>query len=147
MKIQQLSVFVENRPGSLRPPCKALADAGIDLLSLTVADTEEFGILRLIVADPKKAERVLGAAGYIVKITEVVAIEVPQRPGGLLAVLDALDQARQAIEYMYAFAGMNANGGVNGHAVLVFRFADPDAAISALAKQGMNALTASKLLA
>ena len=70
MKINQLSVFVENRPGSLRPVCKALADGGIDLLSLTVADTEEFGIVRILVPDPQAAEKVLKTAGYAVKVTE-----------------------------------------------------------------------------
>jgi hypothetical protein len=145
MKIQQLSLFVENRPGALRPPCKTLADAGVDLLSLTVADTEEFGILRLIASDSEKARAVLTAAGFMVKLTEVVAIQVPQRPGGLLAVLDALDQAAQAIEYMYAFAGITSAGRGNGQAVLIFRFADPDAAIAALAKAGISAVAPTEL--
>ncbi len=146
MKIHQLSLFIENRPGSLRPPCRALANAGIDLLSLTLADTEAFGILRLIVADWKRGQQVLAAAGFIVKVTEVVAIEVPQRPGGLLMVLDALDSAHQAIEYMYAFAGVTTGGRVNGRAVLVFQFSDPDAAIAALAKRGINAIAPAELL-
>lgn len=140
MKIHQLSLFIENRPGSLRPPCRVLADAGVDLLSLTVADTEEFGILRLIVSDWNKAQQVLTEAGMTVKVTEVVAIEVPQRPGGLLVILDALEAANQAIEYMYAFAGMTSSGRVNKSAILVFRFADPDAAVVALAKAGINAI-------
>ena len=141
MKIQQLNLFLENRPGTLRAPCKVLADAGIDLLSLTVADTEAFGILRLIVPDWRRAAQILTDAGFVVKVTEVVALEVPQRPGGLLAVLEALDGAHQAIEYMYAFAGTAAAG----RAVLVFRFADPDAAIAALAHHGINAIAPAKL--
>lgn len=141
MKIHQLSVFLENRPGTLRAPCKVLADAGVDLLSLTVADTAEFGILRLLVPDWQRAAQILQAAGFIVKVTEVGAIEVPQRPGGLLTVLEALDEAHQAIEYMYAFAGSAAAG----RAVLVFRFADPDAAFAALAKHGINALAPAEL--
>lgn len=146
MKIQQLSLFAENRPGSLRKPCKILADAGIDLLSLTIADTEEFGILRLIVADWQRAQQVLAAAGVVVKTTEVVAIQVPQRPGGLLAVLDALEAASQSIEYMYAFAGMCTDRQVSGQAVLVFRFSDPDGAIAALAKAGIPAIAPAELL-
>lgn len=146
MKIQQLSLFVENRPGTLRRPCKLLADAGIDLLSLTVADTAEFGILRLIVADWQRAQQVLAAAGVMVKTTEVVAIQVPQKPGGLLAVLDGLEASNQSIEYMYAFAGMTGGGRINGHAVLVFRFADPDAAIAALAQAGIAAIAPAELL-
>lgn len=145
MKIPQLSLFVENRPGSLRPPCKVLADAGIDLLSLTVADTEEFGILRMIVVDPDRARQVLTSAGFVVKVTEVLAIEVPQRPGGLLVILDALEAAGQAIEYMYAFAGVTYRRRVDGRAVLVFRFADPDAAVRALAKAGISAIAPAEL--
>ena len=141
MKIHQLSLFLENRPGTLRAPCKALADAGVDLLSLTVADTAEFGILRLLVPDWQRAAQILRDAGFVVRVTEVSAIEVPQRPGGLLTVLAALDDAHQSIEYMYAFAGTAATG----RAVLVFRFADPDAAIAELAKHGINALAPAEL--
>lgn len=141
MKINQLSLFVENHPGALRAPCKALAEAGIDLLSLTIADTESFGILRIIVADWRRAMATLQAAGFIAKVTEVVAIEVDQRPGGLLAVLDALEGSSQGIEYMYAFGPGTAN-----RAVLVFRFADPDAAIASLARHGINAIAPAALL-
>lgn len=146
MKINQLSLFVENRPGALRRPCKILADAGIDLLSLTVADTEEFGILRLIVSDWQRAQQVLTAAGVMMKTTEVVAIQVPQKPGGLLVVLDAIDAAGQTIEYMYAFAGMCRGTQANGQAILVFRFAQPDAAIAALATAGIPAIAPADLL-
>ncbi len=146
MKIHQLSLFVENQPGTLCAPCRTLAAAGIDLLSLTVADTEAFGILRVIVPDWQRAQTVLQAAGFLVKVTEVVALEVAQRPGGLLAVLDALDAANQAIEYMYAFAHAGGTGGdARSRAVLVFRFADPDAAIAALGRQGINAIAPADL--
>lgn len=147
MKIHQLSLFVENRPGALRRPCKILADAGIDLLSLTIADTEEFGILRMIVSDWQRAQQVLSAASVMVKTTEVVAIQVPQKPGGLLVVLDAIDAAGLTIEYMYAFAGMCRGPQANGQAILVFRFAQPDAAIAALAKAGIPAIAPADLLA
>lgn len=146
MKIKQLSVFVENRPGALRRPCKVLADAGIDLFSLTIADTEEFGILRMLVSDSERAQQVLAAAGVMVKTTEVVAIEVPQKPGGLLTVLDALDADRQAIEYMYAFAGMCGGAQVAGKAILVFRFTAPDAAIATLARAGIPVIAPAELL-
>lgn len=141
MTLHQLSIFIENHPGALRLPCKVLADAGINMLALTLADTQEFGILRLIVKDWPRAEQTLRDAGFIVKVTEVVAIDVPQRPGGLLQVLDVLDRAKQAIEYMYAFAG----AGLDGHAALVFRFADPDAAIAALTSSGINAIAPAEL--
>jgi hypothetical protein len=145
MKIKQLSFFVENRRGSLRRACKVLADAGLDLLSLTVADTEEFGVVRVIVADWERAQKLLSEAGVMVKTVEVVAIQVPQKPGGLLAVLDVLDAASQSIEYMYAFVGHGAKRS-NEQAVLVFKFADPDAAVAALAKAGISAIAPTELL-
>jgi hypothetical protein len=141
MQLHQLSLFLENRPGTIKQPCKVLADAGINMLALTLADTSEFGILRIIVKDWQKAEQTLKSAGFVVKTTEVVAIDVPQKPGGLLSVLEVLDRAGQAIEYMYAFAGTAPQG----HAALVFRFSNPDGAIQALAKGGINAIAAAEL--
>lgn len=144
MKLHQLSLFLENRPGTLRLPCKVLADAGINMMALTLADTQEFGILRVIVKDWQRAERALRDAGLLVKITQVVAIDVPQEPGGLLRVLEILDRAGQPIEYMYAFApGIEQAG----HAALIFRFNDADAAIEALAAQGINAVAPAELFA
>jgi hypothetical protein len=127
MKIHQLSVFVENRPGHLRAPCQVLAEAGINLETLSLADAQQYGILRLIVRDWQRAKEVLEAAGFVVKITEVLAIEVPDRPGGLADVLRVIEQARINVEYMYAFAEKR-----DDKAVLVFRFANADDAIRAL---------------
>jgi hypothetical protein len=127
MKIRQLSVFVENTPGHLRAPCQLLADAGINLATLSLADTEQYGILRLIIRDWQRAKAVLEAAGFVVNVTEVVAVEVADRPGGLADVLRAIEQAGINVEYMYAFAEKR-----DGKAVLVFRFEDADAAIRAL---------------
>ena len=87
-------MFVENSPGHLRAPCQALADAGINLATLSLADTQQYGILRLIVRDWQRAKAVLEAAGFVVNVTEVLAIEVPDRPGGLADVLRAIEQAR-----------------------------------------------------
>jgi hypothetical protein len=87
MKVNQLSVFLENKPGRLSHPCKTLADAGVNVLTLSLADTHQFGILRLIVRDWQKAKAALEKDGYVVNVTEVVAIEVPDRPGGLAEVL------------------------------------------------------------
>ena len=134
MKIHQLSLFLENQPGRLKAPCKVLADAGIDIVTLALADTQQFGILRLIVKDWQRARAVLEAAGSVVNVTEVLAIEVGDRPGGLLAVLDVLDRAGLDIEYMYAFTA----GPRTRRATLVFRFEDPDAAIPVLAEHGVN---------
>lgn len=141
MRLHQLSLFLENRPGTLKVPCKVLADAGCNMLALTLADTQEFGILRLIVKDYEKAKAALETAGFLVKVTEVVAIDVPDRPGGLAAILDALDEAGQGIEYMYAFTGT----GRKHNAALVFRFEDADAAVAALAAKGISAIAPAEL--
>ena len=133
MKLHQLSLFLENRPGELRPPIQALADAGINILTLSLADTEQFGILRLIVRDWQKAKTVLEKAGIVAKVTEVVAVEVPDRPGGLAALLGIFDKAKLNIEYMYAFTEKRGD-----KALMVFRVADPDAALGALQASGMN---------
>jgi hypothetical protein len=128
MKLQQLSLFVENRPGQLKVPCRALAEAGIDILTCSLADTEQFGILRLIVKDWQRAKDVLEEAGSVVALTDVLAVEVPDRPGGLARVLEAFDQTGLGIEYMYAFA----SGQRGQRATLIFRFEDPDKAVAAL---------------
>jgi hypothetical protein len=133
MKIQQLSVFVENSPGHLRAPCKALADAGISLATLSLADTAQYGILRLIIRDWQQAKAVLEAGGFSVKVTEVLAIEVPDRPGGLADVLKVIERAGVNVEYMYAFAEKR-----NDKAVLIFRFNDADAAVRALEHSEVN---------
>src|SRR5574340_1674345 len=93
MKLRQPSLFLENRPGQLRAPCKVLGDAGIDILTMSLADTQQFGILRLLVKDPDRARQVLEAAGVVVNLTDVLALDVPDHPGGLAEVLEAFEQA------------------------------------------------------
>lgn len=133
MKLHQLSLFLENKPARLKTPCKALADAGINILTLSLADTQQFGILRILVEDWKRARDVLEQAGCVVNVTEVVAVEVEDRPGGLAGLLEIIEKARINIEYMYAFTF-----GRGGKAVMIFRFDDPDAAIRALQESGVN---------
>ncbi len=133
MKLHQLSVFLENKPGQLRRPCDVLAKAGINIVTLSLADTDQFGILRLIVQDWQKAKSVLDKAGCVVKVTEVLALEVADEPGGLARILDAVDGAHLNIEYMYAFTEKRGD-----RALLVFRFSDPDAALAALQKTRIN---------
>jgi hypothetical protein len=133
MKIHQLSLFLENKPGQLTEPCQLLAEAGINIRTLTLADTEEFGILRLIVSDWEKGARLLREAGYVVNVTEVVAVEVSDRPGGLAELLSVFDKTDINIEYMYAFTF-----GHGDTAVLIFRFNNPDAAIEQLQSAGIN---------
>lgn len=141
MKIQQLSIFAENKPGHVAAPCRLLAGQGIDIRALSLADTQKFGILRLIVSDPGKATRALEAAGHVVKTTEVVAIEVPDQPGGLAGVLSALEGSPTNIEYMYAFPFGRA-----GRAVLIFRFDEPDAAIAVLQAKGVSVVRSDVIL-
>jgi len=133
MKIHQLSVFLENKPGQLRTACEALTKARINLVTLSLADTAQFGILRLIIQDWRKAKTVLEKAGCVVKVTEVLAIEVADRPGGLAQILEIVDRAGLNIEYMYAFAEKRGD-----RALLVFRFTDPDAALQVLQAASIN---------
>lgn len=135
MKIQQLSLFLENRPGHLYSVCKALADAKVNILTLSLADTQQFGILRLIVKEPQAAKAVLEKAGCVVNVTEVVATEVPDQPGGLAEILKAIQDAGLNVEYMYAFTFRHED-----KAVLVFRFDNPDAAVRALQAAGINVI-------
>ncbi len=140
MKIHQLSLFLENKPSQLTEPCRRLADAGIDIRTLTLADTEQFGILRLIVSDWEKGARILEDAGYVVNVTEVVAVEVPDRPGGLADLLGAFENTDTNIEYMYAFTF-----GHGDTAVMIFRFNNTDAAIAQLQSTGVNVLGSSEV--
>ncbi len=133
MKINQLSVFIENKPGQLLHPCQALADAGINIVTLSLADTEQFGILRLIVADWQEAKRVLEQAGCVVNVTELLAVEVEDKPGGLATVLKAIEKTDVNVEYMYAFTEK-----LNERSVLVLRFDDPDRAVQKLRDTDVN---------
>ena len=97
-----------------------LGDAGIDILTMSLADTAQFGILRLVVKDWRRAQEVLEAAGVVVNVTEVLAVDVPDRPGGLASVLEAFEQAGVGVEYMYAWAARERGA----HATLLFRLED-----------------------
>ena len=140
MKINQLSIFLENQPGHLAAPCAILADAGINILTLTLADTRGFGILRLILKEWEQAWKILEAKGFIVKVTEVVAIQVDDRPGGLRKLLEIVEASCVNIEYMYAFTVRTG-----GNAVMVFRLDDTDKGIAALLNAGADILSAAEL--
>ena len=127
MKITQLSVFLENRPGRLSALCRTLADAGVNLSTLMLSDNGEFGLLRLLTPDVAKALQTIQAAGYASTTTEVVALEVPDQPGGLANVLSVIEKAGRSVEYMYAFAERPGS-----EAVMVFRFDNTDTALAAL---------------
>jgi hypothetical protein len=140
MKVKQLSVFLENKPGSLSTPVQLLARAKLNILALSVADTREFGILRVMVQDWEKAKQVLEKNGFAVKVTEVLALEVDDQPGGLARILEVLEKAKVNLEYTYAFTVKH-----RGKGLLVFRFSDADVAIQALKEAKVNVLGSSEL--
>ncbi len=140
MKINQISMFLENKPGRISEPCKVLAKNNINILTLSLADTQQFGILRLIIKEWEKAKKVLEEAGFVVNVTEVVATEVEDKPGGLAKILEIIEQEGINIEYMYAFTFRSGD-----KAVIVFRFDEPDKAIKALLDKGVNVLNGVQL--
>lgn len=140
MKIHQLSLFLENKPGHLSSLCQTLADADINILTLSLADTQQFGILRLIVQDWQRAREILEKAGTVVNVTEVVATEVPDQPGGLARILHIIEGSNINVEYMYAFTFREED-----RAIVVFRFDDPDQAIAVLQENGVSVLSSVEL--
>jgi hypothetical protein len=141
VKIHQISLFVENKPGHIAAPARLLAQEGVDIRALYLADTQQYGILRIIVSDWEKAAHTLEAHGFVVKVTDVLAILVTDRPGGLADVLGTLDGTGINIEYMYAFSDVRGD-----EAILIFRFADPDAAIARLQAAGIKLMASKELL-
>jgi hypothetical protein len=121
---------------------EALGRANIDLLTMTLADTTQFGILRFIVADPERAKQVLEAEGMIVNVTDVVPIQVDNQPGGLAAVLASIEEAGLGVEYMYDFAAR----ATPDKAAIIFRFEDPDLALAELQKAGVRVLSSEEVL-
>jgi hypothetical protein len=141
MKMHQLSVFLENKPGQLKMACDLLAREKINISALSLADTKEYGILHLLIREWEKAKQVLEKGGFVVKQTEVIAVEVANKPGGLAELLAPIEKAGQNIEYMYAF-GL----GSKSKAVMIFRFQDADKAIAALQAAGVNLVSSVDLL-
>jgi hypothetical protein len=140
MKVEQISVFLENKSGRLSEVTRILGDGGINLRALTLADTTDFGILRLIVNDTEKAKSVLKERGFTVSKTDVVAVEIPDHPGGLADLLLALDQDGINVEYMYAFVERRGE-----NAVMIFRFDETEKAIGTLTGKGFNVLPGERL--
>ena len=128
-------MFLENKPGKLSAVCQALADADINIATLSLADTSDFGIVRMIVDDHERAKAVLTEKGHVVNVREVIAVCVPDRPGGMAEVMKVLDEAGANIEYSYAFSFHRGE-----KAVLVFRFSDNAKAESALKAAGYTTL-------
>ena len=135
MQIRQLSIFLENKRGELSQICRALAEADVNIAAMSLADTSDFGIARMIVDDHEKAREVVSGKGYVVNVREVVAVCVSDRPGSMAEVMSVLDTAGVDIEYSYAFAFHEGE-----KAVLVFRFGDNDSGVKALAAAGYATL-------
>jgi hypothetical protein len=140
MKVEQISIFLENKPGGLENVTRILRDANINIRTLAVADTSDFGIVRLIVDHVDEAVRVLKENGYTISRTNVVAVEVPDQPGGLHSILEVLAKAGINIEYMYAFVERSGQ-----NAVMLFRFDNSDAAIDVLLNNNKTVLPGEKL--
>ncbi len=134
--IKQISIFVENQPGKLAELTRLLADADIDLRTLSLADTRDFGILRVIVNKPDETEKLLKANEWTYKTAEVIGVKLPDRPGGVAEVLEAINEAGVNVEYMYAFVNR-----IPGRADTVFRVDDIATTISALKAKGIEILT------
>jgi hypothetical protein len=140
MKVEQISVFIENKSGRLAEIARILGEAGINIRALSLADTSDFGILRLIVNDRERAKAALKENGFTVSKTEVVAVEVPDRPGGLHQILKKLDSESINVEYMYAFVERSGE-----NAVIIFRFDETEKAIKILMDSGFIVLDGDKL--
>jgi hypothetical protein len=140
MKVQQISIFIENKSGRLAEICGILDEAGVNIRALSLADTSDFGILRLIVQDSEKALKVLKERHFTVSKTDVIGVEVPDSPGGLSKILQILDQNSVNVEYMYAFVERSGD-----NAVIIFRFDNVDEAISALTKNDITIIKSEKI--
>jgi hypothetical protein len=136
MKIKQISVFLENRKGRLWKALNILNNAGINIRTLSIADTSEFGILRLIVPEPSLAQEVLEDNNFVVKVNDVIAVGVPDEPGGLEGILAILNKADVNVEYLYAFAEKKQE-----KAIVVLRTEDIDAGIEVLESSSVDVLT------
>ena len=136
MKVKQMSVFLENKSGRLAQVTRVLGENGINIRALSIADTTDFGILRLIVSDPDKTYRVLKEAGFTVSATDVIAVEVADRPGGLADILQLLQNAEVNIEYLYVFIQRTSDA-----ALVVLRVEQLDEAVKVLQEGGIRILS------
>ncbi len=140
-KVNQLSVFLENKSGRLARVTRVLGENDINIRALSIADTTDFGILRIIVNKPEEAYKILKSEGFVVTETDVIAVCIPDKPGGLGQVLAVLEKEQINIEYLYAFVG-------NTHtknALVIFRVEDCDKAVEVLKSQGVQVVSGEKV--
>lgn len=135
MSVKQISAFVENRPGQLAKFTEVLNNHGIDMRALSLAETEDFGIVRIITDDSYKTACVLKEEGYIFSITDVIAVEIPDTPGGLYKVLSVLTAEEINVDYMYAFTARKQDA-----AYMIFRVTDNERAATVLKSNGIHML-------
>lgn len=140
MVVKQISIFLENKSGRLAEVTKILGENNIDISALSIADTTHFGILRLIVNKPEKAEEVLKENGFTVNGTSVIAIGVQDKPGGLAKALEVLDRESIDIEYMYAFVSKTED-----EALVILRVENPDRAVAVLKENGISVLSSKQV--
>lgn len=140
MIIKQISVFVENKPGKLVQVTRAIGDAGVDIRALSIADTSDFGILRLIVNDPDKAVEALRAAEMTVSLTDVIAVGIEDKPGAFAKVVQLLSDEGVNIEYMYAFLGREQR-----HAFVIMRTENADEAVKVLRAKNIRLLSGEEI--
>lgn len=140
--VEQISVFLENKAGRLAEVTRILSEAKINIRALSLADTSDFGILRLIVNDNAKAKQELKSRGFTVGKTDVVAVEVTDQPGGLHHILEILQKAGVNVEYMYAFVQQSG-----ANAVIIFRFDNADEAVKFLNENGIKTIEGTRLYA
>lgn len=140
MHVEQISIFLENKTGRLAEVTGILSEAGVNIRALSLADTSDFGVLRLLVDNPALATETLRTQGLTVGKTDVVAVAVPDRPGGLHTLLKALHKGGINVEYMYAYVGKSGD-----NAVMIFRFDNSQEAFGILADRGFRVLDAANL--
>lgn len=140
MKVEQISVFLENKPGGLEHVTRVLAEADINIRALSLADTSDFGILRLILNDIDSAEKALQGEGFTVRRSHVVAVEIPDRPGGMHSISKVLAGNNINVEYAYAFVERSGE-----NAIIIFRFDDIDMGINVLLENGLTVLPGEKV--
>ncbi|MFA4920331.1 MAG: ACT domain-containing protein [Thermodesulfovibrionales bacterium] len=142
MNVEQISIFLENKSGRLAEVMGVLYEAGINIRALYLADTADFGILRLIVNDTEKARKALKENGFTVEKTKVIAIEVPDKPGGLSSILNTIKDEGINVEYMYAFVEKSGE-----NAIVIFRFDELERSIEVLMKAGVKIMEGEELSA
>lgn len=140
MKLKQISIFLENKEGRLKKAISILSQNNINIRALSIADTSEFGILRLIVPEPGKAQEKLEENNFVVKVNEVIAVEVPDQPGGLDSILSILYDSQINVEYLYAFVEKNED-----KAIVVIKTENIDEGIAALEKSNINIMSAEEV--